>query len=452
MRVNFWKIVAWFCFIITSLVHTNACADNTFESNHTTTAFVTETIAKAFWEATVTYIPTNRRADPIVGTRTIKFVNQCPFTVWFGLSSGSVRSKLGATTICNTEADCYSGSKCIQTGAIRQCFWINPQPANGDFRLAANGGTNSVSIPIFQNNLNTAWTGVIAGRTNCTSAGCETADCGTGTNSCTEGRGFLQPATQVEFALQNQSHDFYDVESINGMNIPMMVSPNIPTQMLKKVNNPFTCGSPGAVAPVTQLGRCTWNMYPPRVEYQWVAKGGSQCTSNSNCTAPNLCGLSFDAQRSPQLLKTCGKLLGYWTANQICGVDPNYGYPFNCSRPLYLPQSTLKMSSLYACAPINSCYLNGASSNCCGCANWSQLGVDIPGPPYVPICVDSNSIWTSFVRPGLLWLKYACPTMYVYPYDDKSATFTCQVIKNDLNLVDYTVTYCPSGKTGGVQG
>jgi hypothetical protein len=39
-------------------------------------------------------------------------------------------------------------------------------------------------------------------------------------------------------------------------------------------NNPYSCGSPGAKYPKTEMGSCEWNMDPPYDDYYWVEAGG----------------------------------------------------------------------------------------------------------------------------------------------------------------------------------
>jgi hypothetical protein len=39
-------------------------------------------------------------------------------------------------------------------------------------------------------------------------------------------------------------------------------------------------------------------------------------------------------------------------------------------------------------------------------------------------------------------LKEACPTSYIYPFDDASSTFTC-LNEEGNNTVNYLITYCP---------
>lgn len=385
------------------------------------------------------------------GSRKINFVNQCSFPVWFGFISGATPNKSGGET-CATDADCYPNNTCVDRGAGgKHCFWTNPVPANNNFKLAPNGGVNSVVIPYTKLPNGAVWSGAAAGRTNCTSAGCETADCGNGEGGCPAGRGFKQPATQAEFTFQTSATDFYDVSAVNGLNIPVAMTPvNTPVN----ANDPYNCGAPGSTTPNTNIGACTWDLNPIFTEFNWVRAGGSACVSSSDCQSGSVCGLSVNPGKTPLLQKTCGKLIGYWNANEICGVQNNYGAPFNCQQQLPAPNNAYKMFQLLGCAPIPSCYQNGAQNNCCGCVNWDQEGVGVPPAPFTEQCVNSNNYWVSNVMPGLKWIKQACPSVYTYPYDDMSSTFVCRVMKDrngtQVNSVDYTITFCPGGKTGGV--
>lgn len=334
----------------------------------------------------------------LVQSRSFVLVNQCPQTVWFGLVPGSTSPSI--------------------------------VPPNNDYELAANGGKTIVDIP------SSGWSGVISGRTECTDSGCITADCGGGKGGCIHG--FAQPATQAEFTVQNTGTDFYDVEVINGVNLPISITPSINSNG----SNPYWCGSPGAVKPSAGLGACTWDLKPPLPEYNWVENGGNACTSDNDCGSETVCGLSFNPGYQQLLQLKCGRQLGYWSANQICGVQRDYGAPFYCSdRPK--GQESIIWWNLYACVDVGSCYQNGADSTCCGCVNWNEDGLTVPGPEYTEQCKSKNSNWVDVVKPTLSWLKQACPSAYTYPYDDMSSTHTCSSFVNGANVVDYTITFCP---------
>lgn len=414
--------------------------------NYTATATPNPLTVPTQTALTITYTPVSSNTS----VRTLNFTNRCPFPVWFGFISGATPNRNGGN--CASDADCYEGSTCVDRGAGgKQCFWKNPAPDNNNFQLAANGGTNAVKIPIYTGGLGAIWSGAVAGRTNCTGAGCETADCGGGTGACPPGRGFGQPATQAEFTFQKNAPDFYDVEIINGMNLPVEMSA-ILTGTIPA--DPYNCGGAGAVTARGPMGACSWNMQPPSNDYVWVKAGGTTCTTDANCTVGNKCGLSFNPGQTPAFKKTCGKQLGYWTANQVCGIQNNYGAPFNCQQPLPAPQGNLNLSNLYGCTQVGSCYQNGANPTCCGCANWDQVGAQVPPAPYTQQCVSSNPAWVSDVQSKLLWIKQACPSIYTYPFDDMSSTFVCTIMKDNngtqVNSVNYNITFCPGGATGGV--
>lgn len=384
------------------------------------------------------------------GSRTVVFVNQCNFPVWFGFISGATPGRNGDS--CATDADCYPGSVCVDRGAApKHCFWKNPVPADGNFQLAPNGGTNSVLIPYVQTPMNAVFSGAAAGRTNCTAAGCETSDCGAGTGGCPAGRGFMPPTTLAEFTFQTNAIDYYDVSAVDGMNIPVaMAANNAPYDPAK----PYDCAAPGTNVSTPLMGACSWDFTPPLTEYRWVRAGGNACTSNANCAAGTVCGLSKNPGGAQKWLKTCGKQLGWLNANRICGEDQNYGAPFNCQQQLPPPNAGSTMINMLGCAPIPSCYQNGAGPECCGCANWDKLGVGVPPAPYTEQCKNTNTTWMSLVQPGLEWIKRACPSVYTYPFDDMSSTFTCRVDKPrngvPTNSVGYTITFCPGGKNGGI--
>src|SRR5258708_5787508 len=108
---------------------------------------------------------------------------------------------------------------------------------------------------------------------------------------------------------------------INGFNIALQMSPANYSQQNPNAA-PYFCGSPGAASPSSSLlGACSWQFTPPSNDYQWVESGGAACSANSDCSSPSVCGLSFNPGNTPLLKKTCGSLIGYWTANQVCGIQ-----------------------------------------------------------------------------------------------------------------------------------
>jgi hypothetical protein len=359
------------------------------------------------------------------GSRSITFVNRCYIPIWFGMAGGSTGDRCESST-------CPAGSSCVQTGAIKQCFWDNPKPKNGDYKLPARGGSATVQIPASDSDH--IWSGAASGRVFCDDKGCMVGDCGDdGGFGCLPGRGFNQPATQAEFTLA--STDFYDVEIINGVSLPISMAPSVSPD----ANNPYRCGVPGAYKPShSLLTGCTWHFKGPNSDYRWVPPGGESCKGDRDCGPNGICGLSMHPGESPLMQKTCSSmLLGWWSANQICGNQPDYKNGIDCQRSV---GDGLTLWNLYSCTNTGSCYQDNASATCCGCENWSAA----PSAPYTKQCVAKNPAWTKSVLPKLRWLKDGCPTAYTYPYDDMSSTFICSDKKQGVNTVDYTITFCPN--------
>lgn len=224
------------------------------------------------------------------------------------------------------------------------------------------------------------------------------------------------------------------------MHIPISMGPtNV------KGGSAYKCGTPGAKHPTTHVGGCSWNFNPPHPEFNWVTAGGSHC--DSSCGNGETCGLSFNPGHADLLQKTCGKHLGYWSADQVCGLIPNFGAPFNCHEQLPAPNQGLTNWNLYACVGVGSCYQNGAGNNCCGCVNWNEEGLNVPGYPETEKCKNKNPVWDSHIKNSLKWMKQGCPTAYTYPYDDISSTFTCQNIQGGVSVVDYQITFCPNNES-----
>jgi len=365
-------------------------------------------------------------------SRTFNLVNHCTDTVWFTVTSGAVASISGSA--CTVDTDCVEGTSCQVNNGI--CYWTVPTPGRGNFRLEPNGGTNTVTFDFYSNGQSVVWSGNIGGCLNGTcsasASSCDATGCGTTGGS---------PQTLAEFTLSTTGQDYYDVEVINGFNLPVAVYPQLTTT--PSSTTPYTCGSPGSPQSLTGTANCTWKFTPPSIYYNWVQTGGASCSALSDCSGypGTVCGLSNNIGHSPRFQLTCGALLGYWTANQVCGVDNTVSF-FNCTQALTSPDAGDTLWNLYACNnDIPSCYQNGASSGCCGCADWETLGLSVPAS--TQSCVSANPTWTSEVLPGLKWIKAACPSVYTYPFDDMSSTFVCSSIKSGNNVLSYSITWCP---------
>lgn len=280
-------------------------------------------------------------------SRTITFTNNCPTgnTVWFGATPSAVAGSCANTATCPQGTVCQSDTTCA---------W--PQPAfttsNTSYELQP-GQSNTVSITDTSalNGLSIVWSGFLGGRTGCTGAAgtsCATGDCqANSSGACTVG--FVKPATGAEFTFNVAVPDSYDVSIINGINLPIDVTPsNIPAA---GTSSPYDCGSPGDPSlvsytdtlysttypsPAGTLGGSTWSFAPvvsltANYLYQWVSGTGSTpaCTVNTGtggCDSypGTVCGLSQSNVTLGNANLTCGTPLGYWTQDQICASNSTY--------------------------------------------------------------------------------------------------------------------------------
>lgn len=386
-------------------------------------------------------------------------------------------------TYCSSNSDCMDGSRCNTTN--HKCYWINPAPANADtshYKLAARKGdtiaTNKVIIPDYssKNGYALQWGGGFAGRTNCTfandkltckTAGCNTNGAGDKKGGCNLGEGLATPSTSAEVTFVAISPDTYDVTVINGENIPVIMRPTPGSAASPQdYRNPYLCGFPGSPSKTETsngtIGGCSWDFKPPSLAFTWVdTDDNHNCTADSTCTAINpkfRCGLTINAvgttPSSGSSQKKCGTPLGYWNQNEICAKNKTYNKAdiVNCTLS-NIGGSGNSMINLLACTgnAAVSCYnINTSSTTCCGCTNWQNQGVTVPTKSsIVEQCKFPNSNWgsgsapgtTGNVLPGLIWLKKACPSAYVYPFDDKASTFTCPS-NNGQSGVSYTVEFC----------
>lgn len=424
-----------------------------------------------------------------VGTRTFTFVNNCTQDVAFAMNGGGI-----GIAGCTTDADCDRKTgvpgafACGTTANAGQggCFWKDPAPTNGNFVLNKNGGRATVQLTEYSytytppatpanpnpGSVTAVWSGNVAGRTGCTSAtpgSCDTAYCGStstaANGNCAPGVGFQVPASLAEMTLE-PSTDSYDLSVINGLNLPMSMVPNGGTT---SPTNPYTCGSAGITTNqgtgTGTLGACSWSLGTtvPAVNYVWVSnQGGSPtaCTTNSDCTSGSdktlACGLSLLSVQNNLSTTYCGKWLGYWTADQVCGTNSSYSQsPYFCT---HSADGGSTFTQMYQCAGSpavynNSCYSSGATNACCGCQNWQSAptNLTVPSNGSVQQCQPpSNATWSANALPTVSWIKSACPSSYVYPFDDKSSSFTCT--NGSPNNANYTITFCPGNNSGAPTG
>ena len=411
----------------------------------------------------------------------------------------------GNCSYCTQDSDCVGGgtsSAC--NSANYQCYWKTPAPTDAStnyYKLGVSGTPQDTDSILLTDNSATigyslVWSGGFAGRTqcgatppytdanSCKTAGCNTTGIGDNNGGCQLAEGFALPSTQSEITMVANAPDTYDTTIINGTNVPMSIYPNN-TATPQAYNNPYNCGNAGGnVATVmnpastaTTLGGCSWDFILPNIAYRWVdtdapspTVGTNVCSTDNDCVTlyPDAlqyrCGLTLTAVgTTPSAgsgVTVCGTPLGYWNQNEICATNLSYNPTdvpgvVNCTANNYNSGGNT-LINLLACTGSNagtSCYTAGANSACCGCTNWSMLtpGSVPSNQSYVAQCTTAmaNTDWTGNVLQPLEFFKQACPSAYVYPFDDKSSTFTCPE-NGGQSAVNYTVEFCPGGETGGI--
>jgi len=174
----------------------------------------------------------------VSGNRVVRFHNNCEDAIWAAIAGGAgknIDSSLSAPkSTCVTDSDCYSGTKCITRGSAKDCFFANPEPQGGKYKLQK-GEEIDFHIPILDNQNDVIWSGIMTARKGCGDTPgtkiCDIADCrgatATSDFKCNEAIGFSQPATQFEITMQKKHLDYYDVEVINGHSVAIEVQPTV---------------------------------------------------------------------------------------------------------------------------------------------------------------------------------------------------------------------------------
>jgi hypothetical protein len=379
------------------------------------------------------------------------------------------------TTECNATMGtekcgaCPNGSSCnvsagnvvggVHTGL---CFNSAPEvtsPASGSHILAA-GSESSPSIAVAHltpslATVDVKWSGGVFPRliaqsgSNTSIAGWCRSD-KDADKACDLGQGPQPPFTGAEFTLLHASQDTYDVTLIDGPTIPVSMAP---TSLTQDSANAYLCGAAGGTSAQSgssiSLPASTWTFSSPgsAVGYNFVylTSASESCTSNSDCSASSAgttCGMGYDPTTGDISGPKCGTLLGHWTGGKACSFNnPTFNTLFGCSSP------SSYTTQLYQCIgqAATSCYSASATTSCCGCTNWTNTTPS-------KTCVSANPNWQNDLLTHISWLKDGSPTSYSYPYDDASSTFTCPAsgTSTDIGSVDYTVTFCPGGNTGGI--
>lgn len=418
------------------------------------------------------------------GTMSCKTNSDCPTNAAGSCQGADPTIGKAGTCTCASGNECGSIAQCRSDNNF--CYWNLPNLGIAQMNLAANGGHSVICFPAPSDGFGIQWSGNMFARTGCDDTGksCDTGECNSSANEpCPTGTGGNPPASLFEFTISNQTStapttagpDFYDISIINGINLGMTVGP-VSGTFEADSSNPYSCGNPGSQTAIGSLKACSWTVNPmvSGVDRSTLLRdvtptsfaaagtcpngdtpnslGNCACTADSDCSSSNLlCGNALNASTDVQYTMVCGEQIGWWTANQICGSSINnkaplvpFGEPLNCATTITNSDgSESTYTNLHICTkPDNapndeqaqSCYNNAAIEDCCGCATSSggpffdtwdlALSPSFPGSDNG--CFATNTNWETIAQSWLVFLKQLCPTVYTYPFDDATSTFTCQ--------------------------
>ncbi len=310
--------------------------------------------------------------------------------------------------------------------------------------------------------------------------------------TCSPDKGVTSAFTQAEITMNDKQNDFYDISIINGVNVPISITPkgifgnqSIQSELFCKTTGGKPTGMTG------YMKGCTWKFTPPTGYKAHIFTEVSantpkkECMLDTDCAAGSVCGLEYPVGYLQYAGSgVCGTFLSYQTMANISPLVAPPGIPSELNNlfklretfDLFLKDGTGKKSftnnQLFMCETVNdgghkyldSCYNfchgdlscnentpgtnTNASTACCGCIDWPGIPTDKNDN-----CTGSNAAkekWLSTVKPLLGWLIEGCPDAYEYQYGDKHGTMQCSSKDNPsdtaINNINYTITFCPNGK------
>jgi len=328
---------------------------------------------------------------------------------------------------------------------------------------------------------------------------------GSSSQACAPGTGGSPGiATLAEVTLQANNNDYYDVSIIGGANVKTSFGPD--TSSSPPTANGYSCGTAGLASAQGTLSGSDWNMashiqstpvtgsaspystssqtgsakstaYYHYIQSPSSGRVGTGCASQADpvsyCeglkvsgvdNSQYVCGYDQAAVNNgstSDYVTSCGNHLAWLSANAVFALNTaaTNAAPFPFSTTYTTSAAgTVSLSSLYLCnnSTNKSGYAVEDTSTACGCTNWGDSGLKAIGGDVTYTATiaapsqgcstnneaNSTYYWTQNVLPTIVWLKQACPTCYIYPFDDMSSTFQCgNEASSGWNSVSYLVQF-----------
>lgn len=426
-------------------------------------------------------------------SRKITVVSYCPYPIYPGVSGAGFFS---------ASSSCPHGS--TAHGSESECYWDNPKPNNPYHpkTYLLNYG-ESLTFVIKPGNgmsdVGAMWDSTIGARILDESGQVLTNPCPStdfaNIDACPISKGFGMPQTNVEFTLLANGPDSYDIQNIDGIAIPVTITPssyNVIPNGIDPYNNGIA-GSTESAYGINEgngqpyyLGAASWIFNPSSTTsglgdnpaiYNLVADGSGDSCATHACSNPHeVCGYAtssinpnFPARGNlPNYALVCGQRYAYLTADTIWTLNPieSNAAPFQYESTLDVNSGNYPNSAGYPMWAFFQCsdgLLSGYAGNvtypnACGCSNWDGIttsaeqcqGTDSSSYGPTTPGIGFNSAFLDYVLPRVTWIKQACPTCYAFQFDDQASTFVAWTpyqasASNPASKVNYTVTFCPNG-------
>jgi hypothetical protein len=298
--------------------------------------------------------------------RNLTISNQCDFDVLWGIDGTPIKDN-GNIVKCNIEnTDCFNGQGFCGSNGL--CYFKYPTLISGkddkpDFYLSSGSTKDYEAILIKQTDTNnkplTQYRIKLGIQSQCTYNDitdryeCKSGDCARDNayplnGQCKPNSSLQTPYTQAEFILNNGNNDFYSLNIMHGINVPMSITP-LGTFGSQKLQTSFFCKVSGGLPTghPDNMSGCTWKFNPPtnkeikphlftQIHRDLDADLITICQTDAECNPGQKCGLKYPEDlQNYHYSAYCGIPIGYNTTANICtqsDISPELQHTLQCER------------------------------------------------------------------------------------------------------------------------